>query len=46
MDHNITIIDDLLKYHDRIDMMTFEFHWVDKNLKVLKNASLIYKHKK
>tara|TARA_Y100000389_G_scaffold59534_1_gene55607 strand:- start:6536 stop:7390 length:855 start_codon:yes stop_codon:yes gene_type:complete len=27
------IIDDILKHHERIDIITMEFHWVDKNLK-------------
>ena len=28
------IVDDVLKYQDRIDVITIEFHWVDKNLEV------------
>ena len=46
------IMDDLLKYHDRIDVMIFEFHWVDKNLKdftecvtkILKYFSIVHIH--
>ena len=45
-------MDDLLKYHDRIDVMIFEFHWVDKNLKdftecvtkILKYFSIVHIH--
>lgn len=46
------IIDDILEYQDRIDVITFEFHWVDKNLelfsesikKILKHFSIVHIH--
>ena len=46
------IIDDILEYQDRIDVITFEFHWVDKNLelftesikKILKYFSIVHIH--
>ena len=46
------IIDDILKYQDKIDIITMEFHWVDKNLekfsesvkKILKYFSIIHIH--
>ena len=46
------IIDDIMKYQDRIDVITIEFHWVDKNLKeftesvkkILKHFSIVHIH--
>ena len=46
------IIDDIIEYNNRIDVITFEFHWVDKNLelfsksiqKLLKNFSIVHIH--
>lgn len=46
------IIDDILEYQNRIDVIALEFHWVDKNLeifsesikKLLKNFSIIHIH--
>ena len=46
------IIDDIMKYQDRIDVITIEFHWVDKNLKeftesikkILKYFSIVHIH--
>jgi hypothetical protein len=46
------IIDDILEYHNRIDIITVEFHWVDKNLelfsesikKLLEHFSIVHIH--
>ena len=39
------IIDDMMKYRDRIDMIIMEFHWLDKNLKKFsENVKKILKH--
>ena len=46
------IIDDILEYHNRIDVIVLEFHWVDKNLelfsesikKLLKHFSIVHIH--
>jgi len=46
------IIDDIIEYNNRIDVITFEFHWVDKNLelfsesikKLLKYFSIVHIH--
>jgi len=46
------IIDDILEFFNRIDVITIEFHWVDKNLelfsesikKLLKHFSIVHIH--
>ena len=46
------IIDDIMKYQDRINVIAIEFHWVDKNLKkftenvkkILKYFSIVHIH--